>query len=356
MNDAGESCFPSIATLMKECSLSNRSVIDHIKQAKEAGWIKVGLHGFGGQKWRSHEYTCAIPEIDYSGRLHEIPVTRNHSPDKARKAQKYISNAIYSNRIIKQPCFECGSGNAEAHHFDYDKPSEVFWLCRLHHKKLHQMEKRGERASPGIEKRGEPLSIEAEERGEPASKNVVKEVHSSTSVTNSTLSDNSTRDAPPIGSDPVIQPQPSLPAKRKNPIFSPALMDIPDWLDREVWAMWCEERAAKRKPITYRAGLLQLKKLAEYRDQGFSPQEVIEHSIASGYQGLFPPRGNQHENRRSNSNGFNAIDPNDESWLTDDALAYIESGREIGNRVRAGKPLLRRDDDGVYRLATGDDG
>ena len=167
------------------------------------------------------------------------------------------------------------------------------------------------------------------------------------------------KQAPPIGSDPVIDQQPSLPAKRKkasNPIFSPALMDIPEWLDREVWAMWCEEREAKRKPITYRAGQLQLKKLAEYLDQGFSPQEVIEHSIASGYQGLFPPRGNQHENRRSNSNGFNAIDPNDESWLTDDALAYIESGREIGNRVRAGKPLLRRDDDGVYRLATGDDG
>jgi hypothetical protein len=133
-------------------------------------------------------------------------------------------------------------------------------------------------------------------------------------------------------------------------------MDLPEWLDGELWAAWCEERADKRKPITYRAGQLQLKKLAEYRNQGFSPQEVIEHSIASGYQGLFPPRGNQHENRRSNSNGFNAIDPNDESWLTDDALAYIESGREIGNRVRAGKPLLRRDDDGVYRLATGDDG
>ncbi|MGD9729878.1 MAG: hypothetical protein AB7R40_26560, partial [Nitrospiraceae bacterium] len=143
------------------------------------------------------------------------------------------------------------------------------------------------------------------------------------------------KDAPPIGSDPVIDPQPSLPAKRKNPIFSPALMDIPEWLDGELWAAWCEERAAKRKPITYRAGQLQIKKLAEYREQGFSPQEVIEHSIASGYQGLFPPRGNQHENRRSNSHGFNAIDPNDESWLTDDALAYIESGREIGNRVRA---------------------
>ena len=62
MNDAGESCFPSIATLVEETGLSNRSVIDHIRSAKEAGWLKVGLHGFGGQKWRSHEYACATPE------------------------------------------------------------------------------------------------------------------------------------------------------------------------------------------------------------------------------------------------------------------------------------------------------
>ena len=119
------------------------------------------------------------------------------------------------------------------------------------------------------------------------------------------------KQAPPIGSDPVIQPQPSLPAKRKkadNPIFSPALMDIPDWLDGELWAAWCEERAAKRKPITYRAGQLQLKKLAEYRDQGFSPQEVIEHSIASGYQGLFPPRGNQHANNQSANQPYSVGD------------------------------------------------
>ena len=283
MNDAGESCFPSIATLVEETGLSRSSVIAHIKLAKGAGWIRVGLHGFGGQKWKSHEYTSAIPDS-----------------------------------VL---CCEAGPA---------DRP-------------------------PLSE--GGPAGGPAMAEGGPApDKKVVQQVDPISTSTNSTLSDNSTRDAPPIGSDPVIQPQPSLPAKRKNPIFSPALMDIPEWLDREVWAMWCEERDAKRKPITYRAGQLQFKKLAEYRDQGFSPQEVIEHSIASGYQGLFPPRGNQHENRRSNSNGFNAIDPNDESWLTDDALAYIESGREIGNRVRAGKPLLRRDDDGVYRLATGDDG
>ena len=49
------------------------------------------------------------------------------------------------------------------------------------------------------------------------------------------------------------------------------------------------------------------------------------------------------------------IDPYDESWLDDDTIAYVESGRQIGERLRAGQPVVRLDDDGVYRLATGDD-
>lgn len=49
------------------------------------------------------------------------------------------------------------------------------------------------------------------------------------------------------------------------------------------------------------------------------------------------------------------IDPYDDSWLDDDTIAYVESGRQIGERLRAGQPVVRLDDDGVYRLATGDD-
>ncbi len=63
MNELGESCFPSINTLAEETSLSERSVRTQIKSAQELGWIKVGLHGFGGQKWRSHEYSIGWPKV-----------------------------------------------------------------------------------------------------------------------------------------------------------------------------------------------------------------------------------------------------------------------------------------------------
>jgi hypothetical protein len=70
------------------------------------------------------------------------------------------------------------------------------------------------------------------------------------------------------------------------------VLEIPDWLDRALWERWCSDRSARRKPITEEGAKTQLKKLAEYRQQGLTPAEVIEHSIAGGYQGLFPPPRN----------------------------------------------------------------
>ena len=62
MNDAGESCYPSIDLLCEETGLSNRSVITHLKLAEEGGWIEVDKHGFSGQKWARNEYRIAWPK------------------------------------------------------------------------------------------------------------------------------------------------------------------------------------------------------------------------------------------------------------------------------------------------------
>ncbi len=67
MNDAGESCYPSIALLCEETGLSNRTVIDHIEKAAQAGWIVVDQHGFSGQKWKRNEYRIAWPKVVEGG-------------------------------------------------------------------------------------------------------------------------------------------------------------------------------------------------------------------------------------------------------------------------------------------------
>ncbi len=67
VNDAGEPCFPTIEQLVVETGLSKRCVVKQMSMAKEAGWITVGRHGFGGQKWSRNEYTLAWPEDKKGG-------------------------------------------------------------------------------------------------------------------------------------------------------------------------------------------------------------------------------------------------------------------------------------------------
>lgn len=61
MNDAGESCFPSIELQCQYTGLSNRAVITHLKKAEEAGFITKSKHGYGDQRWARNEYVATFP-------------------------------------------------------------------------------------------------------------------------------------------------------------------------------------------------------------------------------------------------------------------------------------------------------
>jgi len=62
---------------------------------------------------------------------------RDKNP-KAVWAQAALRSALKRGLAIAKPCEVCGAEPAEAHHPDYDKPAEVIWLCRLHHKAEHR--------------------------------------------------------------------------------------------------------------------------------------------------------------------------------------------------------------------------
>ena len=61
---------------------------------------------------------------------------RDKYPEKY-KAHCAVNNALRDGRLTKQPCVICGSDKSEAHHYDYSKPLDIFWLCRKHHLQLH---------------------------------------------------------------------------------------------------------------------------------------------------------------------------------------------------------------------------
>lgn len=54
-------------------------------------------------------------------------------------AHLYVEAGKRLGFIVPQPCEVCGE-KAEAHHPDYDRPGEVRWLCRKHHRRIHARE------------------------------------------------------------------------------------------------------------------------------------------------------------------------------------------------------------------------
>lgn len=62
---------------------------------------------------------------------------RLRNPEAVR-AHNAVKEALRTGKLVKLPCQVCGSPHSEAHHPNYDKPLRVRWLCRIHHKRLHQ--------------------------------------------------------------------------------------------------------------------------------------------------------------------------------------------------------------------------
>lgn len=64
MNEHGQSCYPTMATIAKDSGLSVRAVSKHIKIASKANWLEISKHGFAGQRWRNNEYVARFPELE----------------------------------------------------------------------------------------------------------------------------------------------------------------------------------------------------------------------------------------------------------------------------------------------------
>lgn len=63
------------------------------------------------------------------------------------ESQEYKAHMQFSYRrrvglLVPQPCEVCGETVVDGHHDDYEKPLEVRWLCRSHHKLHHAQQER----------------------------------------------------------------------------------------------------------------------------------------------------------------------------------------------------------------------
>ncbi len=78
--------------------------------------------------------------------------------------------------------------------------------------------------------------------------------------------------------------------RKRSPRFDPMCLELPEWLDVELWGRWARHRAEIRKPLTEEAAKQQIRDLDAYRGQGHTPETVIENAIGKSWQGLFPPK------------------------------------------------------------------
>ncbi|OTA16053.1 replication protein [Xenorhabdus beddingii] len=99
--------------------------------------------------------------------------------------------------------------------------------------------------------------------------------------------DNTTKEKKDNNNTPISP----LPKKVVKPKFDINQVQLPEWLDPVVWNDWLEYRSAIKKPIkTLQTFNGQINLLKECYDAGYSPSEVINPSIANGWQGLFQPK------------------------------------------------------------------
>ncbi|EGJ4583888.1 hypothetical protein IM093_000185 [Escherichia coli] len=83
---------------------------------------------------------------------------------------------------------------------------------------------------------------------------------------------------------------PSNPPKGKGK-FDPLTIPVPEWLDSVSWSEWVAYRQQSGKAIKTEMTVTKAFKLLKAcLDAGHDPVDVINTSIANGYQGLFKPK------------------------------------------------------------------
>lgn len=98
------------------------------------------------RKWRENnpekeKIKCKKYRLKNKEKISQMNKTwRGNNPEK-EKAKSTIRDLVQNGKIQKSGiCTFCGSDkNIRGHHFDYDKPGEVIWVCQKCHSKIHKL-------------------------------------------------------------------------------------------------------------------------------------------------------------------------------------------------------------------------
>ncbi|MXF21680.1 replication protein [Escherichia coli] len=85
--------------------------------------------------------------------------------------------------------------------------------------------------------------------------------------------------------------KPPISPKKVSQKFDPLETELPDWLSAEIWLSWVTYRKEIGKSIKSKQSVTQaINVLSRSLEKGYTPEEIINQSIASGWQGIFEPK------------------------------------------------------------------
>lgn len=64
-------------------------------------------------------------------------------------------------------------------------------------------------------------------------------------------------------------------------------MELPDWIEKEIWEDWLGMREEKKYPTTERQQRAALRTLKRAHEEGHDPNKMLDNAINAGWQGLF---------------------------------------------------------------------
>lgn len=114
----------------KKCNVTAERWEEHLAQGRKENCTQ--------EEWEvilasRRKYANANPE-----KLAEIRRRYREDNPKKYRAHSQVGVAIKSGRLKVGVCEVCGSDKVHGHHYDYDKPLDVMWLCAEHHSTWHR--------------------------------------------------------------------------------------------------------------------------------------------------------------------------------------------------------------------------
>ncbi|KYF03708.1 replication protein [Salmonella enterica] len=95
--------------------------------------------------------------------------------------------------------------------------------------------------------------------------------------------------------------------------FDASSVQLPDWLSSIIWSSWVEYRRDLKKPIKSQQTVTQaINLLDRCRLNGYTPEEIINRSIANGWQGLLEPDGQAKRSRDTDQESIHWNSP--DAW------------------------------------------